>query len=108
MTPLIYPGLPTPTSKLFHDLQAMIAVNGGRLRLADMIESEVIKPFSYKYKNYKGLWHNDEIELLRANYHSQPIGKLILIIDRSSYAISNKILRMIHNKELVRKTKRRK
>ena len=41
--PHIFPGLKPPTSQLFFDLQAMIAVNGGRLRLAEMLECEMVK-----------------------------------------------------------------
>jgi len=43
MTPQIYPGLSTPKSKLYFDLQAMIAKNGGRLHLADRLECEMVK-----------------------------------------------------------------
>lgn len=39
-TPYIFPGLKQPTSQLYFDLQAFIAANGGRLRLAEIIEGE--------------------------------------------------------------------
>lgn len=43
MTPQIYPGLSQPKSQLFFDIQGLIVKNGGRLRLADIIESENTK-----------------------------------------------------------------
>jgi hypothetical protein len=43
MTPYIFPGLKKPDPKLYFDLQAMIAENGGRIRLAEKLECEMVK-----------------------------------------------------------------
>lgn len=41
MTIHIFPGLATPKSQLYYDIQDFIAENGGRLRLADRLEAEM-------------------------------------------------------------------
>lgn len=45
MTPQIFPGLPQPKSKLYFDLQGMIADNGWRVRLAEILECEMVKSY---------------------------------------------------------------
>lgn len=39
----IFPGLGQPKSQLFFDLQSFIAENGGRLRLAELLDIESMK-----------------------------------------------------------------
>ena len=48
MTHLIFPGLSEPKTPLFFDIQAMVAENGGRLRLAEKLEAEWLKTYTYK------------------------------------------------------------
>jgi hypothetical protein len=72
MTPEIFPILGQPKSKLYFDLQAMIAVNGGRLKLAQILQIEShITPDrqprqkrAYIPKLYKH-YSNEEIDLIK-------------------------------------------
>lgn len=71
MTPYIFPGLKPPTGELFANIQLMIAENGGRLRLADMLESEMVYQVRNKYaprrqkpKTTRTFWQQWEIQLI--------------------------------------------
>lgn len=56
MTPQIYQGS-QPKSQLFFDLQSFITENGGRLRLAEKLEIELIKCNRFKKRKIKHFKH---------------------------------------------------
>lgn len=91
MTAEIFPGLPEPKSQLYFDLQAMIAENGGRNKFADTLEAEMVKPYSYKYKNFHSRWSSEDINLLFENYHKYSGEYLAKLIGKPSTAVNAKI-----------------
>lgn len=97
MTPQIFPGLKPPTSKLFFDLQAMIAKNGGRRRLAEKLEAEIVKE-PFKKPNYTAIrgnrWTDGEIEFILSTYHLLTSFEISTKINRREHAIEAKLCRL--------------
>lgn len=108
MTPYIFPGLKPPTSKLAADIHAMINSSGGRLRLADILECEMVKTYHTNTRIFTGLWSNTETELLIDSYKKTDINGLMMLINRSKFSINSKICDLIEKGVLTIKTKRRK
>jgi|GEM_PF-4116893 len=86
MTPQIFPGLSTPKSKLYFDLQAMIAKNGGRLHLADRLECEMVKSYlpilrtvCIKWEK----WDKSETQILIDNYRVKTTKQLAVMVNRN-------------------------
>jgi len=109
MNAYIFPGL-KPTSQLYFDLQAMIAENGGRLKFADALESEMVKKYLPRkvVGNYDE-WSADELRLLIKLYPTTKDTEQMLHINRTIYAIRSKthelqMLGIIKRKQ-VRKSK---
>jgi hypothetical protein len=97
MTPYIFPGLKQPTSQLFFDLQAMIAENGGRLRLANTLENEAVSFFSPRLSSvtfHHPCWHERDLVFLLSNYEKMSVTKLMFTISKSRTAIASKILKL--------------
>lgn len=97
MTPYIFPGLKPPTSQLFFDLQAMIAKNGGRIKLAQIIENEkkanrFTAPLLYRETDS---YSPDELRFLIENYRKISIIKISQHLKKRSYrGLSTKIFRL--------------
>ena len=105
----VFPGL-KPTSQLYFDLQAMIAENGGRSHLADILESEMVKEYLPRkvVGNYDE-WSADELRLLIKLYPTTKDTEQMLYINRTIYAIRSKthelqMLGIIQRKQ-IRKSK---
>lgn len=89
----IFPGLGQAKSQLYFDLQAMIAKNGGRLHLANLLECEMVKSMLYYFKpKYQKTrepylpWKQEEIDFIIANRHSTHLS-LSRTMNRSIRAI---------------------
>lgn len=97
MSPYVFPGLPKPKSKLFFDLQAMIAENKGRLHLANVLECEAVKEYLPAYSSKSGLakkWELREIEYLRDN-RSMKNKQVAANLNRTYESINQKIYDLI-------------
>ena len=97
---MIYPGLPKPKSQLFFDIQAMIADNGGRFKLATEIENEWLNNYHIHLKTKQNPYYSHlEIEYIKANYKEVSYKELAAHLDRSIGSI-NIILWSLYKKGL--------
>lgn len=104
MTANIFPGLSEPKSKLYFDLQAMIAKEGGRLRLAEKIEAEQSHIFNRNRKRGNNLdvvlYTQQEINFIKANYDILTCNEIALELGRKYNGIKDKIWQLQRNGEL--------
>jgi hypothetical protein len=99
MTPQIFPGLSEPKTQLFFDIQAFIAVNGGRLRLANMIECEQIKKTRYSFckpKHERKIFHyrKEDDQFIIDNFKDMNLYDISLKLDRSYTSTRMRIYRL--------------
>lgn len=91
-----YPGLPHLKTQLFFDLQAFIAVNGGRLHLAQVLECEMVREpkrhsiYPIRYDFYS----NFELGFIIDNYKKISHPKIAAALNRPLYGINDKIYRL--------------
>lgn len=96
--PYIFAGLGQPKCQLYFDLQAMIAENGGRLRLAEILDSELTKTVWQRNKKIKHIKHylKWEDELVMSNKPikeiAQALGRSYISVNQRRYKIRNKKL----------------
>ena len=94
----IFPGLKAPTTNLYYDLQAMIAKNGGRLRLANMIEEEWRKGFRTKHqlqntnRVHKVHYTAHENRFIVENYNKMSAHDIAVKLNRTTRAITQHVL----------------
>lgn len=98
MKPEIFIGLGTPKSQLFFDIQAMIAKNGGRLKLADIIDAESVRAPTRKklhqkraFYNRFEVWTKKEDAFIVANL---PPKEISLLTGRSLKSVYNRRWRL--------------
>lgn len=90
MTPQIFPGLKPPTSQLFFDLQAFIAENGGRLRLAEKLEADSMKSAranKYTVRADNSSWTQAETNFIINNYKELSALSISEILDKPLTAV---------------------
>ncbi len=100
--PNIFVGLGQPKCQLFFDLQAMIADNGGRLKLADMLEAEMVRSYT-KAKTVRPdltVWRKNEIDFILNNYSALSALSISEIIDRSVFSVRWKIHELTESGDL--------
>lgn len=103
MTPNIFPGLKPPTSQLFFDLQAFIAENGGRLRLAEKLEAEWLRILPRKFPGMRAdvsEFTQSETNFIINNYKELSAISLSEILDRPVTSVRWKIWTMTESGEL--------
>lgn len=103
MNPQIFIGLGTPKSQLYFDIQAMIAKNGGRLRLADRLEAELnYAPCGLLHSGCKSpySWTNYEINYIKFNYENMSCKEIANELGRPFKEILYKIYDLQKNAEL--------
>jgi predicted transcriptional regulator len=97
--PYIFAGLGQPKSKLFFDIQADIAKHGGRLKLADVIESEMLKHPPRKPAKiptiYIRKFTNSECEIIKEMRGKMPVSKIAVILGRDKDTVKAKITRLV-------------
>lgn len=106
--PNIFPGLGQPKCQLYFDIQAMIAENGGRLKLADALESEMVKeyiPFHHKGGGVARKWEDSELRFIAQN---RKLKNAIIAerLNRTKQSVDCFIGRCIENGFLKRKNKK--
>lgn len=93
----IFPGLSQPKTPLFFDIQAMIAENGGRLRLAEKLEAEWLKTYTYKppKKERKVFQYiKSENDFLIENYQKSECREMAVKLGRSVFSVRARIFVM--------------
>lgn len=108
MKPEIFIGLGTPKSQLFFDIQALIAENKGRIRLAETLENEWLKghkkiKHQRRIKYIKYFYRAYEIIFIKENYANMNCRIIAFYLSRSYASIRVKIYKMQQNGELARK-----
>lgn len=96
----IFTGLGEPKCQLFFDLQAMIAINGGRLHLAEILECEAVKSYLPK-QEYKRLykmppWNEKHEQLIIDNWGKVKSSKIYLLFryTKTKAAVNQKVYNM--------------
>lgn len=94
MTAQIFCGLGTPKSQLYFDIQALIAKNGGRLKLAGILETELVKPFTPPRDHFRHdlvKYTRTEINFLKDNYYKMEAKAIAAHLERSLGSLRDKI-----------------
>lgn len=89
MTPEKFIGLGEPKCQLYKNLQKMINDNGGRNRLAELLEREQNKLFKQDY-----FWTNRATLYLLTNYKTKTMEQISIDLNRSFESVKSKIRRM--------------
>lgn len=95
----IFPGLGIPKSQLYFDLQAMIASNGGRLHLADVLESEMVRSYLPKKEYHRKFtmppWSKEHEQRIIDNWGKVKSSKIYRLFNhRTRSAVNQKIFNM--------------
>ena len=98
MTPYIFPGLKPPTSKFSDTINEFVAENGGRLHLADRLESELVKLYLPNYSTINHAsqkkWTDGEIKFLLNYYKTTKTADIPVKMNRSISSINAKLMRL--------------
>lgn len=100
MTPEIFVGLKPPKCQLHVDLKAMISANGGRLRMAEILEAEMVKEYlpkkEYKRKFTMPPWSKEHEQRVIDNWGKVKSRKMYLLFrySRTKAAVNQKIYHM--------------
>lgn len=87
MTPFIYPGLNTPKSQLFFDLQAFIAQNGGRFELIKIL----VKESQSTVVDLRMAYTANEVDFIKNNYHALSALQIAFALNKPVRNIREKI-----------------
>ncbi len=96
----IFPGLSQPKSELYFDLQSMIAANGGRIHLAEILECEWVKSYLPKQQYQKRFkvprWSKLHEQVIIDNWGKVKSGQIYLLLRycKTRNAVNQKIYYM--------------
>lgn len=96
MNPEIFPGIDATESPLYKKLQLYIAQNGGRHKLADALEAEMVKQSRFAAPKQPKVIHHKkynakEMHILLSNYGKISARKIAKNLGRSNGSIYHKI-----------------
>lgn len=102
----VFPGLGEPKCQLFFDLQAYIAYNGGRLHLAEILESEMVKEYlpkqPFPLNSFQPNWTKEEVEYIMDNRNLRAVD-IAEYLNRTFPSVQQKIFKLLKHGKIKKK-----